>query len=154
HIAGIVGIDCIVAAAANHRVGSGAAVENIVAKAAIDRVSTSPAVDAVVELVAGKGEPGCTGVGAHILNRRAGPERIADAGIDRIGAFAGGFDRQIARIVDIVDIVANAAGHGVIAGAAVEDVVSGPADKVVATVASGEMIGTVTTIERVVGGVA
>ena len=45
-----------------------------------------------------------------------------------VGAFAGEFDGRVADVVDIVDVVAGTADHGVGAGAAIKNVVAAVAD--------------------------
>ena len=102
----------VVAGAAGHGVVAGAAVEHVVAAVAGQRV---------VEGVAG----GVDGAGAgqrQVLD--VGAERVADARLHRVGAFACSFGHGIAGRIHHIGVVAGAAAHGVVAGAAVEGVVA------------------------------
>ena len=126
-IAGRVDDIGVVAGTASHGVVAGAAAEHVVA---------GVADEGVVEAVAG----GVDGAGAgerQVLD--VGAQRVADAGLHRVGAFAGGFRHRVARRIHHVNVVAGAADHGVAAGAAAEHVVAGVADEGV--------------VERIAGGV-
>ena len=116
----------VVAGTARHGVVTGAAVEHVVAGVAGERV---------VERVAG----GVDGTGAgqrQVLD--VGAQRVADAGLHRIGALAGGLGHRVAGRIDHVGVVAGAAAHRVVAGTAAENVVAGVADqRVVGSVAGG-----------------
>jgi hypothetical protein len=90
--------------------------------------------DRVVEAVAGSGEAAAAVVG-QVLD--IGRERVAgERGHDGVGALVGIFERRVADIVDIEEVVAVIAAHGVRADAAVQAIGSVPAqDSVVERVA-------------------
>ena len=113
HVAGIVDIVGVVAEAAGHAVGTGATVDDVVAFVAGDGVGE--AVAGAVDIAGAGGERQVLDIGA---------ERVADRGDDGVGAGVGGFRDHVAGIVDIVGVVAEAAGHAVGTGATVDDVVA------------------------------
>ena len=136
HVAGRVDHIGVVAGAAAHGVVAGAAVQHVVAGAAAEHVVAAVAGQRVVEGVAG----GVDGAGAgqrQVLD--VGAERVADARLHRVGAFAWPLPSPCRRAAsDHVGVVAGAADHGVVAGAAVEHVVAGVAgERVVERVAGG-----------------
>ena len=133
-------------------------VKHVVAEAAIDLVGAGIADDGVGEVAAREDQPGRAG-GIQILDLGPGAHVEVDARIDRVDATAGGFDHGIAGIVDVVDIVADPAVHGIDAGAAIENVVAciakesvdaGAAEERVVTRAAEEPIVAAEAIKSVV----
>src|SRR5262249_41751364 len=118
----------VVAFAADKRVGAAAALQGIVAVEAPERGVGGVAGDQVVAAVAGAVDGG-DALQHQVLEAEA--QREIDRRVDRILAGTEELARHVADIVDIVHIVAGAAGHGVGAAAAVEDVVVGSAAQVV-----------------------
>ena len=112
-VAGIVDEVEVVAGAARHRVGAGAAVEQVVAAVAGERVGVGVAVALQV---------GAAGQ-RQVFDVRRQPEVRARK--HRVVAFAGILEHEVAGVVDEEHIVAGAADHGVGAGAAVQLVVAG-----------------------------
>jgi hypothetical protein len=107
HVAGVVDDVGVVAGAADHRVGT---------RAAIQRVRRGVSGERVVQRVAG-----------GIDRQHAGEREVLDVGsqcighrrLDEVGAFAGSLDDHVACVVDDVGVVAGAAGQHV--GGAVAD---------------------------------
>ena len=136
HVAGVVDHVDVVAGTADHGVVAGTAVQRVVAGAAVEHVVAGVAGEHVGERIAG----GVDAAGAgqrQVLD--VGAEAVADRALHRVGALAGGLRDHVAGGVDHIDVVADAADHGVVAGTAVEHVVAGVA---------GQRVG-----ERVAGGV-
>ena len=114
-IAGIVDEVHVVAGAAEHGVGTRAAVEEVVAGVAVDQVGVAVAVALQVGIA-------LQDQGVHVRRQPEVSRRE-----HRIEAFARVLDHLIAGIVDEVHVVAGAAEHGVGTRAAVEEVVAGVA---------------------------
>ncbi|CAF0856079.1 unnamed protein product [Rotaria sp. Silwood1] len=124
-VAGGVDVVGVVTAAAGHRVG---------ARAAVDDVGGRIAGDLVVAGVAGATD--VAGAGQHqVLQRGAQP--VADAGADRVRTLAARLDDLVAGVVDDVGVVAQAAGHDVGARAAVQHVVAAVAGELVGLAVAG-----------------
>ncbi len=116
-VAGIVDEVGIVAEAADHRIGAGAAIEQVVAAVPEQRVRRSIAEALQVGSA-------LQHQGLHI--RR---QRVVDRGEDCVSALAGALDHGIDAIVDEIGIVAGPADHDVGAGSAVEQIVAGIAEQ-------------------------
>ena len=110
HVAGVVDDVGVVAVAAGHRVGAGAAVEPVVGGVAGEDVG---------ERVAGAVDRRRAGQDQVLDVRR---QRVGDARPDRVGAGGGRSVTASASGVDDVGVVAEAAADHVVAGAAVEHV--------------------------------
>ena len=133
HIAEIVDVVVVAAAAADHEVGAGTAVEDV-------RGVVAPNV--VVETVAGA----VYRVGPEKIEvLDIGVERVADRGIDPIDAFIGILNHYVAGIRDGVLIIADAADHGVGAATAIDTIVA---------VAAGEHVDAAVAVDVVVEAVA
>ncbi len=114
HVADVVDDVNVVAQAADHQVGAGAAVQHVVAVGAPEDV---------VQRVAG----GVEGAADQVEVLQVGAQGVVDVGVHRIDV-AGRralLDDHIADVVDDIAVVAGAAFHDVRAGAAVEGVVQG-----------------------------
>ena len=107
-------VEAVVAETADEGVVVEAAVENVVAVAADERIVACVAFEGVVRVIAGDpvGKP-VAGAGERrraekleILDPIA--ERVGDPGENRIGPDAAGFTGRVARIVDLVRVVARA----------------------------------------------
>jgi hypothetical protein len=109
-VAGVVDDIGVVAGAARHRVGPGAAIEPVRPAVAGERV---------VERVAGAVDVGGPGQD-QVLD--IGAERVGERALDRVGALVHQFDHRVAGVVDDIGVVAGAARHRVGPGAAVEAV--------------------------------
>src|SRR3954468_14821466 len=130
HVAGIVDDEDVIALAAPHAVGIVTAVDDVGAAGALDRVDAAASVqqvvvvaapDRVVPVIAGAVET------ADADQRQVfdfGTERVADRGIDRVGASAGIFRHHVGRVVDNVDVIAGSAPHAVAIVTAIELVVA------------------------------
>ncbi len=106
----------VVAEAAGHSVGASAAVQRIVAGAAFDEVGSC---------IAGAGEVARSGEG-QVLD--IGGQRIdVQRRVDVIRAGIRGFGHDIAGVIDMVIVVAGAAGHPVRARAAIQRIVAAEA---------------------------
>ena len=112
HVAGVVDDIGVVAGAADHGVGAGAAVERVVAAVAGDDVG---------ERIAGAVDVGAAGQG-QVLD--IGAERVGDRRLHRVGALVERLRHHVAGIVDDVGVVAGAADHRVGAGPAVKRVIA------------------------------
>jgi hypothetical protein len=130
-VAGIVDDEDVIALAAQHRVGIGAAVDDVGATGALDCVDAAASVqqvvvvaapDPVVPVIAGAVEAADADQDQvfEVL-----PERVADPGIDRVDAFVGIFRHHVGRVVDDVDVIAGSAPHAVGLVTAIELVVAG-----------------------------
>jgi hypothetical protein len=131
HVAGVVDHIGVVAEAADHGVGAGAAIENVVAAVAGDRVG---------EAVAGAVDVAAAGQ-RQVLD--IGADGVGDRRLHRVGARVEHLRHHVADVVDDIGVVAEAADHGVGAGAAVEDVVAAVA---------GDRVGEAVTGAADVGG--
>jgi hypothetical protein len=69
------------------------------------------------------------------LDLCTGCQGVVDTGHDRVGSLAHGLGHHVGGVVDIVEVVASAADHGVDAGAAVQRVVA--AETVQGVIAGG-----------------
>jgi hypothetical protein len=142
-VAAIVHIIAVVAGAAGHAVGALAADEVVVAAVARQRVVAVLAVERVAVVIAdnlvGQRVAGAGAVGAarqrQVLDEVA--EREGERTVDLLGALAGEFDDHVLVAVDLVGVVAGAAGHGVGADPAVELVGAAVADQQVVGVVAG-----------------
>src|SRR5205085_1942884 len=102
----------VVAAAADHRVRAGAAV---------DKVCGGVAGDGVGERVAGAVDRGDAGQD-QVLD--VGAEGVGNRGLDGVRAFARGLGDRVGGVVHDIGVVAGAAGHRIRAEASVERVVA------------------------------
>ena len=127
------------------------AIENVVAAAAIERVDATAAEDGVGQLVAGQRQAGRAGIGAQELDLLTGPQRVVDAGIDRVGAPADRLVDHIAGVVDKVGVVASPAGHGVGTAPAIENVVAAAAIERVDAAAAEDGVGQLVAGQRQAG---
>ena len=124
-VGGVVDEVGVVANAAGHGVGAGAAVQVVVAVTADERVVAGVPDEGVRERVAGE-RRGCWLHFPAASRPRSRGEGVADAGDDRVDvpSPACAVD-HVGAIVDEVGVVADAADHGVAPGAAVQRVVTG-----------------------------
>ena len=83
-----------------------------------------------------------------------GPQGVADAGDDAVGAFVDGFCDAVAAAVDVVGVVAKPPCHVVVAGVAVQGVVAFPAEQAVAADAAAQAVIAAETAEDIAGAVA
>jgi hypothetical protein len=104
--------------------------------AASERVLAGVAGHGVVEGVAGPVDVGRAGQ-HQVLE--IGHQRAGDRRLDRIGAFAEGFDDDVIRPVDDIGVVAQSAEQGVDSTTAIEHVVAGVASQVVAQRVAGSV---------------
>ena len=110
----------------------------VVAGAAIEHVVAGIAGQDVVERVAGAVDGGrCRSASGS----RHWRQRVADAALDRVGAFAELSVDHVAGVVDHIGIVAGAADQRVVAGAAVEHVAAGVAGEDVVERVAGAVDG-------------
>ena len=109
----------VVAGTAGERVDAGAAIERVIAAVAGERIGAAVAGDAVVLCVAGAGHIGAAGQGQVL---EVGGKRRGERRADFVTAGIGAFERDIAGVVDHVNIVAQAASQGVGAAAAIENI--------------------------------
>ena len=116
-IAGIVDEVHVVAGAAEHGVGTRAAVEDVVAGVAVDQVGVAVAVALQVGIA-------LENQGIHVRRQPEVSRRE-----HRIEAFARVLDHGIAGIVDEVHVVTGPAEHGVGPGITVEKIVAGVASQ-------------------------
>ena len=105
-----------------HHIGVGA-------RASDQRVGAGPAVEHVRRGIAGDDivEPVARAVDGGGSRQRkvfkVGPQRVADRGLHRVGAFIQVLGDDIARVVQHVGVVAEASGHDIGSGAPVQPVV-------------------------------
>ena len=103
--------------------------------AAVQNVVAGVAGECVVQRVAGGVDVAGAGQ-RQVLD--IGAQRVADAGLHRVGALVAAFRHHVAGAVHHIDVVARAADQGVVASAAIEGVVAGIAgERVVQRVAGG-----------------
>ncbi len=125
------GIDRVVASTAVHRVVAAVAVKCVVARAAFQRVVAGIAGDIVALVVGGQVEAVC-----HA--RHKGVERLDIVGqfqvrgrVDGVEAFVDVFGDDVVAAIDIIGVVARAAGQRIVAGSVpLKRVVAGPSIQV------------------------
>ena len=127
------------------------AIEHVVAAAAIERVDATAADEGVGQLVAAQGQAGGAGIGAQELDLLTRLQRVVDAGVDGVGAFADRLVDHVAAIVDIVGVVAGAAVHDV-GAAAIENVVAAATIERVDAIAADDGVGQLVAAQRQAGG--
>ena len=145
-IAGVA-IQEVVAIAADQRVVARAGVDDVIAGQAVQQIGAGIAVDDVGEHVAGAVDVGAASQG-QVLDVVG--QRVGDARLHQVGAFAARFGDNVAIVIDHVNVVAQAACHGVGAHAAVERVVAGVAGQLVVAGLAVQCVGAVAAKDHVV----
>ena len=130
HVARIVDHIGVVARAAEHRVGTGTAIESIVAAKPGQDIRAAIADEDVVEIVAGTIDVGRPGQ-RQVLDAAQGMNRVGKAEGDRrlnqVNTVATGLVNHVAGIVDHIGVVARATEHRVGTGTAIQRVVAAKA---------------------------